>query len=86
MAVISLRLNENEKNMVDYLSDYYGKDKSSLIKYSLNELYEDIIDKQIINEYERKEKNGKAKFIDSGEILNMIKTGKLAKSPTREPK
>ena len=46
MAVISLRLNQNEEKMVNFLSNYYEQDKSSLIKYSLKELYEDIIDKQ----------------------------------------
>ena len=69
MAVISLRLNQNEEKMVDYLSDYYEQDKSSLIKYSLKELYEDIVDKQIINDYETKEGKGKVKFVESGEII-----------------
>ena len=64
MAVISLRLNE--------------KDKSSLIKYSLKELYEDLIDKQMINEFETKEKNEKVKFVDSREIINSIKPKKTA--------
>jgi hypothetical protein len=73
MAVISLRLNKTEEDMVKFLSEYYEQDKSSLIKYSLKELYEDIIDRQIINEYEALEKNGKAKFVNSDEILNMIK-------------
>jgi hypothetical protein len=72
MAVISLRLNRNEESMVDFLSNYYEQDKSSLIKYSLKELYEDIIDKQIITEYETKEKNGEVKFVDSNEIINML--------------
>jgi len=58
--------------MVNFLSDYYEQDKSSLIKYSLKELYEDIIDRQIINEYEAKEKNGEISFIDSNEIISMI--------------
>jgi len=74
MAVISLRLNQDEEKMINYLSNYYEQDKSSLIKYSLKELYEDIIDKQIIAEYEIKEKNGKAKFIDSTEIINMLQS------------
>jgi hypothetical protein len=69
MAVISLRLNRNEENMVNFLSDYYEQDKSSLIKHSLKELYEDIIDKQIITEYETREKNGEVKFVDSNDIL-----------------
>ena len=73
MAVVSLRLNQSEEKMVNYLSDYYEQDKSSLIKYSLKELYEDIIDRQIINKYETKEKKGEVKFIESNEIINMIK-------------
>jgi hypothetical protein len=76
MAVISLRLNQAEEKMVSFLVNYYEQDKSSLLKYSLKELYEDIIDKQIIDEYEAKEKTGEIKFIDSGEIMNMIKTQK----------
>ena len=74
MAVISLRLNQNEEEMVNFLSNYYERDKSSLIKYSLKELYEDIIDKQFIAEYEAKEKSGEVKFIDSNEIINTLKT------------
>jgi hypothetical protein len=72
MAVISLRLNQPEEKMIDFLSNYYEQDKSSLIKYSLKELYEDIIDKRIISEYETMEKNEKINFIDSNEIINMI--------------
>jgi hypothetical protein len=72
MAVISLRLNRNEENMVKFLSNYYEQDKSSLIKYSLKELYEDIIDKQIITEYEKREKNDEMKFVESNDIMNML--------------
>jgi predicted DNA-binding protein len=76
MAVISLRLNQNEENMIDFLSRYYEQDKSALIKRSLKEMYEDIIDKQIISDYETREKKGEVKFIDSNEIINMIKNKK----------
>ena len=74
MGIISIRLNKKEEDMINFLSEYYEQDKSSLIKFSLKELYEDIIDKQIINEYETKEKKGKIKFVDSNDIINMIKT------------
>jgi len=73
MAVVSLRLNKDEENMVNFLSNYYEQDRSSLIKYSLNELYEDIIDRQAINNYESKEKKGEVKFVDSNEVIKMIK-------------
>jgi hypothetical protein len=72
MAVISLRLNQNEEKMINFLSNYYELDKSSLIKHSLKELYEDIIDKQIITEYETREKNGDVKFVDSNDIMKML--------------
>jgi len=72
MAVISLVLNQNEEGMVDFLSDYYERDKSSLIKYSIKELYEDIIDKRTVTEYETKEKNGEVKFVDSDDIMSML--------------
>ena len=71
MAVISLRLNKSEEDMVNFLSDYYEQEKSALIKFSLKELYEDIIDKQVIKEFEAREKNGKVKFIDSSKIINI---------------
>jgi len=72
MAVISLRLNQNEEKMINFLSNYYEQDKSSLIKHSLQELYEDIIDKQIITEYETREKNGDVKFVDSNDIMKVL--------------
>jgi hypothetical protein len=43
-----------------------------LIKHSLKELYEDIIDKQVITEYETREKNSEVKFVDSNDIMNML--------------
>jgi hypothetical protein len=78
MAVISLRLNQTEEKMVNFLSEYYEQDRSSLIKHSLKELYEDIIDKQIIGEYESREKTGKINFVDSNKIINMIKNQRRA--------
>ena len=46
--------------------------------HSKKELYEDLIDKHIINEFETKEKNEKVKFIDSKEIINSIRLKKTA--------
>ena len=54
--------------MVAFLTDYYERDSSSLIRYSLKELYEDIVDKQAISEFETREKRGEVRFVDSGEI------------------
>jgi len=72
MAVISIRLNKSEESMINFLSDYYEQDRSSLIKYSLRELYEDIVDSQVITEYEAKRKKGEMTFVDSSEIIARI--------------
>jgi hypothetical protein len=72
MAVISIRLNSEEEKMITFLSDQYEKDKSSLIKLSLKEMYEDFIDKKIIDEFENKEKRRSVKYIKADEIIKNI--------------
>lgn len=42
----------------------------------MKELYEDIIDRQVITDYETKEKSGNIKFVDSLEIMKMIESQK----------
>ncbi|MDR3324479.1 MAG: DUF6290 family protein [Spirochaetaceae bacterium] len=72
MAVISLRLNQDEEDMIGFLSDFYGQDRSALIKFSLKELYEDIIDRKTISRYEKREKEGKTSFASSDEVLKSL--------------
>jgi predicted DNA-binding protein len=72
MAVISIRLNEEEEKKVQYLSSLYNEDKSTLIKHSINEMYEEIRDKQIIDNFENSENKKKPVFVSSEEILRDI--------------
>ena len=72
MAIISLRLNKNEENIVAFLGNYYEEDKSSLIKHSLKEMYEDLLDNQTVDTYEAKEKNNKQTFVSGGDIIKML--------------
>jgi hypothetical protein len=72
MAVISLRLNRQETEMVDFLSGYYEQDKSSLIKRSLKELYEDIVDREIIDNYEKREQENAVSFVSAGDVIKML--------------
>jgi len=71
MAVISVRLNSEEERIITFLSEHMEKDKSSLIKYSIMEMYEDYIDREKIEEFEKEEKS--KKFISAEEILKSIK-------------
>jgi len=72
MSVISIRLNTNEEKILKKLENHFEEDKSTLIKHSLMELYEDIIDQNEIEIFEEKEKKGKVKFIKDTEIFKYI--------------
>ncbi len=74
MAVISLRLNENEEKIIKYLVNYFEEDKSTLIKHSLRDLYEDLKDREVIEEYEEKRKRGKKiTFVTSEKAMKLLK-------------
>jgi predicted transcriptional regulator len=72
MAVISIRLNEEEERMVSFLSNQYEKDKSSLIKYSLREMYEDFIDNKMVDQFEIEENNKPLSFLSAEDILRSL--------------
>ena len=70
MGVISIRLNTKEEKILKYLSEYFSEETSGLIKHSLIDLYEDVIDREEINRFEKEEKKGKVKFFSSDEVIN----------------
>lgn len=72
MGIISVRLNKDEEKILKKLSDYYHADKSTLIKKSLFELYENMVDLDIVKKFEAKEKKGKVSFFTAEDILNEI--------------
>jgi len=57
MAVTSVRFNSKEEKILKLLKRHYNCDTSVLLKRSLWELYEEIEDKKIIKEFEKKEKS-----------------------------
>ena len=69
MAVISIRLNTEEELMVNFLSAYFEEERSSLFKRSLKEMYEDLVDKKCIEEFEKNERTGNTNFLTAEDIL-----------------
>ena len=69
MGVISVRLNNDEEKILKKLSDHFHEDKSALIKKSLFELYENVLDLNEIKKFEAKEKRGKVSFSSAEDIL-----------------
>ena len=70
MGVTSIRLNEKEERVLNYLKKSFNCDSSTLLKKSLFELYEDLKDKEAIENFEKEEKEGNTKFVNIEELLN----------------
>jgi hypothetical protein len=69
MAVTSVRFNAREEKILKILKKHYNCDASTLLKKSLWDLYEDIKDSEIINDFEKREKGLKTKFVTIEELL-----------------
>jgi hypothetical protein len=59
-----------DKNFCLYYIVYMVRYEDEI--FSLKELYEDIIDRKAISQYEKREKEGKTSFVSSDEILKML--------------
>ena len=70
MAVVSVRLNEEEEKILEYLTEYLHEDKSTLLKKSMYELYEDIQDIRFIENYINDAKSSEKKLITGDELLD----------------
>lgn len=69
MGVTSIRLNEKEEELLNTLKEHYNCDSSTLIKRSLWEMYEDIKDFEIIEEFEKRDKNKKSEFMSFDKLI-----------------
>jgi len=65
------------------MSGYYEEDKTSLIKRSLKELYEDIVDRQVIDDYENREKADSVSFVSAADALKNIGRRQVMPKPTQ---
>jgi len=45
-----------------------------LIKYSLKELYEDIVDRNVISDFEKRENEGNVSFVSADDVIKMLHT------------
>jgi len=69
MGVISVRLNKREEEILKKLTEHFETDKSRLIKRSILELYENLMDLEFIDHFEEKEKKKEVSFVTAEEIL-----------------
>ena len=59
-----------KKKILKTLKNYYNCDSSNLIKRTLLDLYEEIKDREIIEQFEIKEKSSKSVFIEFEDITD----------------
>ncbi len=70
MAVVSVRLNESEEEVLKFLTEYFHEEKSSLLKKSMFELYEDVQDIKFVDNYLEKKGFDKKNFVSSEDLLD----------------
>ena len=70
MAVVSVRLNKSEEEILNYLTDYFHEEKSSLLKKSMFELYEDVQDIKFVDNYLDKKGFDKKNFVSGEDLLD----------------
>ena len=70
MAVVSVRLNEKEEEVLNYLTEYFHEEKSSLLKKSMFDLYEDIQDIKFVENYIEKKGLNMKNFISGDDLLD----------------
>lgn len=73
MSILSVRLSKKEEQILDSLTAYLNVDKSTIVKKSIQELYEDYMDRIEIEKFEKKEKLSKIEFLSSDDILKSLK-------------
>ncbi len=63
------KIKSKRRKIIKILKEYYNCDASTLLKNSLCEMYEDLKDKEIIEEFEKNEKNKKSKFVKFEDLM-----------------
>jgi len=73
MSILSVRLSKKEEQILSSLTSVLNLDRSTVVKHSIVELYEDYLDKIEIEKFEQKEQKGNVEFLSSDDILKSLK-------------
>ncbi|GEM_PF-1143094 len=72
MGLVSIRFTEPEELIVNKLSKHYHEDRSKILKRSIIELYEDLVDKMEVEAFVKKETTKKGKLYSADEVLKEL--------------
>jgi predicted DNA-binding protein len=73
MGIITVRLNDKEEKILEHLQEFYDTDKSKILKEAMVEKFEDLRDREVIENYEKKLKAGTVQFVSADSIFKKIK-------------
>ncbi len=72
MAIVTLRLNDEEEKVLDLLVKYFDVDKSKILKEAMWDKFEDLRDQELIEGFEKKSRSGKAQFASADDLIKKI--------------
>jgi predicted DNA-binding protein len=73
MGIVTVRLNEEEEIILEILQKHFEEDKSKILKKAMWDKFEDLRDKEVIEDYEKNLKIGKVKFESADDLIRQIK-------------
>ncbi|MDB5048422.1 MAG: hypothetical protein JWO30_1493 [Fibrobacteres bacterium] len=76
MAIVTLRLNDEEEKILELLVKYFDADKSKILKEAMWDKFEDLRDREIIENFEKKNKVGKVQFGSANDLIRKIEKKK----------
>jgi predicted DNA-binding protein len=78
MAIVTVRLNDEEEKILDLLVKYFDADKSKILKEAMWDKFEDLRDREIIEDFEKKSRTGKIQFASADDLIKKIEKKKKA--------
>jgi predicted DNA-binding protein len=78
MAIVTLRLNDEEEKILELLVKYFDADKSKILKEAMWDKFEDLRDREIIEDFEKKSRIGKVQFASADDLIKKIEKKKKA--------
>ena len=84
MAIITLRLSDQEEKVLDLLVRHFDQDKSKVLKDALWEMYEDVRDRELIEDFEKRHRAGKVEFVTADDFVSTLEEKKPEYPPRTE--
>jgi predicted DNA-binding protein len=84
MAIMTLRLSDQEERILELLVKHFDQDKSKILKEALWDMFEDLRDREIIEEFESRSRGGKVEFASADNLISALEEKKPAYGPRIE--